>query len=39
MTWSFKVTLARGTYQVVVRGQDLAGNRESVVGRGTLEVY
>ena len=35
---SFRASLARGTYQIVVRGQNLAGNPESVVGRGTMEV-
>lgn len=37
-TWSFSVSLERGTYRVVVRGEDLAGNREAAAGRGTLEV-
>jgi len=37
-TWSFKASLPRGTYQIVVRGRDLAGNREAAVGRGSMEV-
>ena len=37
--WAFRCHLAHGTYDIVVRGEDLAGNSESVVGRGTLRVY
>ena len=37
--WAFRCVLPKGLYQIVVRGADLAGNRESVVGRGTLRVF
>ncbi len=37
-TWAFPCTLTRGTYQVVVRGRDLAGNAQSVIGRSALRV-
>jgi len=38
--WIVKYTclLARGTYRIVVTGEDLAGNSASVVGRATLKV-
>jgi hypothetical protein len=38
--WYTKYTcrLARGTYRIAVTGRDLAGNRQSVVGRATLTV-
>jgi hypothetical protein len=38
--WSTKYTcrLARGTYRIVVTGEDLAGNSQTVVGRATLRV-
>ena len=38
--WWMKYTcrLRRGTYRIVVTGEDLAGNRASVVGRATLKV-
>jgi C1A family cysteine protease len=35
----YKCTLARGTYRIVVTGEDLAGNHASKVGRATLTVY
>jgi C1A family cysteine protease len=39
--WWFKYTcrLARGTYSIVVTGEDLAGNHASRVGRATLTVH
>jgi C1A family cysteine protease len=37
-TWSFPCTLAPGTYQMVVRGRDLAGNAQAVLGRAELVV-
>jgi len=37
-TRSFTCSMKRGTYRIVVTGQDLAGNRQSVVGRATLTV-
>ena len=38
--WSVKYTcrLPKGSYRIVVTGEDLAGNRASVVGRATLTV-
>ena len=38
--WStkFRCTLPRGTYRILVSGQDLAGNDASVVGDGRLKV-
>ena len=38
--WEVKYTcrLARGTYRIVVTGEDLAGNSASVVGHATLKV-
>jgi C1A family cysteine protease len=38
-TWSFRCTLPRGTYIVVVRGTDLAGNRQTAPAQATLRVY
>ena len=34
----YSCRLARGTYRIAVTGKDLAGNRQSVVGRATLTV-
>ena len=34
----FKCTLKPGTYRVVVRATDWAGNRQATIGRGTLRV-
>ena len=38
--WSitFRCRLRAGTYRIVVTGEDLAGNKASVVGRATLRV-
>ena len=38
--WYLKYTcrLPKGTYRIVVSGEDLAGNSASVVGRATLKV-
>ena len=38
--WSVKYTcrLPKGSYRIVVTGEDIAGNRASVVGRATLRV-
>jgi len=38
--WWMKYTcrLAKGTYGIVVTGEDLAGNGASVIGRATLTV-
>jgi len=38
--WSVRYTcrLAKGTYRIVVTGEDLAGNSASVTGRATLKV-
>ncbi len=38
--WHPKYTcrLPKGTYRIVVSGEDLAGNRASVIGRATLKV-
>ncbi len=38
-TWSFRCTLAKGQYTVVVRGTDLAGNRQTEPAQTTLRVY
>ncbi len=35
---NYTCRLAKGTYHIVVTGEDLAGNRASVVGRATLRV-
>ena len=37
-TWAFRCTLKRGSYEIVVRATDAAGNPQSVLGRGTLRV-
>jgi hypothetical protein len=38
-TWCFRCTLPKGRYTVVVRGTDLAGNRQAAPGQATLRVY
>jgi hypothetical protein len=35
---TYKCTLAKGSYRIVVSGKDLAGNAASVIGRATLTV-
>jgi hypothetical protein len=37
-TYKFTCTLNKGTYRYYVYGEDLAGNRQSVVGSATLRV-
>jgi hypothetical protein len=35
---SYRCTLKKGSYRIIVTGKDLAGNNASVVGKATLTV-